>query len=81
MYVPNAKEVVEIAGSPDLFRVLWVNQPGKRVDLLALKERPYAIADVPFARLRPYQDQTELDTERTDGEIGQDSRNLLPVRF
>lgn len=63
MYVPSAKEVVEIAGSPDLFRVLWVNQPAKRVDLLALKARPYAIADVPFALLRPYQEPAELETE------------------
>ena len=72
MYVPNAKELVEIAGSPDLFRVLWVNQPGKRVDLLALKDRPYAIADVPFTRLRPYQDPAEVVTERAGG-IGQNA--------
>ena len=61
MYIPSARELVEIAGLPDLFRVLWVNQPGKRADLLALKDRPYAIADVPFARLRPYQEEPELE--------------------
>ena len=61
MYVPSARELVEIAGLPDLFQVLWVNQPGKRADLLALKDRPYAIADVPFARLRPYQEEPGLE--------------------
>jgi hypothetical protein len=61
MYVPSAKELVEIAGLPDLFQVLWVNQLGKRADLLALKDRPYAIADVPFTRLRPYQEEPELE--------------------
>ena len=73
MYVPYAKEVVEIAGSPDLFRVLWVNQPGKRVDVLALKERPYAIADVPFARLRPYRNPEEPNAVRADIEVGQNA--------
>jgi len=63
MYVPSARDLVEIAGMPDLFQVLWVNQPRKRVDLLAVRERPYAIPDVPFARLRPFQDDPEVETE------------------
>jgi len=63
MYTPSARELVEIAGMPDLFQVLWVNQSGKRADLLALKDRPYAVADVPFARLRPYQEEPEPQTK------------------
>ena len=61
MYVPSARELVEIAGLPDLFQVLWVNRPGRRADLLALRDRPYAIADVPFARLRPHHEEPELE--------------------
>jgi hypothetical protein len=34
----------------------------ERADLLALKENPYAVPDVPFARLRPYQEDSELET-------------------
>ena len=61
MYVPSSRELVEIAGLPDLFQVLWVNQPERRADLLAVKDRPYAIADVPFTRLRPHQEEPRLE--------------------
>ena len=61
MYIPSARDVVEIAGLPDVFQVLWVNQPGRRVDLLAVRKKPYAIADVPFSRVRPYLDDPELE--------------------
>jgi len=63
MYTPSAREIVEIAGLPDLFQVLWVNSPGKRADLLAVRKKPYAVADVPFARLRPYQEKPEAEME------------------
>jgi len=63
MYVPSARDIVEIAGLPDLFQVLWVNESRKRADLLAVRERPYAVPDVPFARLRPFQAEPEAGTE------------------
>jgi len=63
MYVPTAKDIVEIAGLPDLFQVLWVNEPRRRADLLAVRERPYAIPDVPFTRLRPFQADADMEAE------------------
>lgn len=63
MYVPSAREVVEIAGMPGLFLVLWVNRSGERADLVAFKENPYAVTDVPFARLRPYKEHPALETQ------------------
>lgn len=62
MYIPSARELVEVAGQPGLFLVLWVNQEAKRVDLLALRDNAYAVADVPCAKLRPYQEDAELET-------------------
>jgi hypothetical protein len=62
MFIPSVRELVEIAGLPGLFLVLWVNRQMERADLLALKENPYAVPDVPFARLRPYQEDSELET-------------------
>ena len=61
MFIPSAKEFVEIAGLPGLFLVLWVNRHGERADLMALRETPYAMTDVPFARLRPYQDEPDFE--------------------
>jgi hypothetical protein len=61
MHVPSARELVEIAGLPGLFLVLWVNRQNERADVMAMRENPYAIPDVPFARLRPYQEDPELD--------------------
>lgn len=63
MYIPSARELVEIAGLPGLFLVLWVNLKGGRADLLAMRENPYCIPNVPFARLRPYQENQQLETE------------------
>lgn len=61
MYIPSARELVEIAGLPGLFLVLWVNRQGERADLIAMRETPYAISDVPFARLRPYKEWPDPD--------------------
>ena len=66
MYIPSARDVVEIAGLPDVFQVLWVNELGKRADLLAVRKKPYAIADVPFARLRPYQEDPEQEDQDSE---------------
>jgi hypothetical protein len=61
MHVPSARELVEIAGLPGLFLVLWVNRQSEHADVMAMREDPYAIPDVPFARLRPYQEDPGLD--------------------
>jgi hypothetical protein len=61
MYIPSARELVEIAGLPGLFLVLWVNRQSKRADVIALRDTPYAVADVPFARLRQYREEPESD--------------------
>jgi hypothetical protein len=63
MYIPSLRELVEIAGLPGLFMVLWVNRQKERADLLAMREGPYALVDIPFSRLRPHQDQIGLETE------------------
>ncbi len=57
MYVPSAKELVEVAGQPGLFLVLWVIREAKRVDLMALQDEAYAVPDVQCAKIRPYQDE------------------------
>lgn len=62
MYIPNTRELVEIAGLPGLFLVLWVNRQSERADVMAMRDYPYAVPDVPFARLRPYQEDWEPDT-------------------
>lgn len=61
MYIPSARELVEIAGLPGLFLVLWVNRQGERADVMSLRDTPYAVADVPFARLRQYREEPESD--------------------
>ncbi len=61
MYIPSARDLVEIAGQPGLFLVLWVNREAKRADLMALRDHAYAVADVPCARLRPYQQDKGLE--------------------
>ena len=62
MYIPSARELVEIAGLPGLFLVLWVNRQGERADVMAMRESPFAVSDVPFARLRPYEEHPEPDS-------------------
>ena len=62
MYVPTVRELVESAGHPGLFLVMWVNREASRADLIALRDHACAIADVPFARLRPYPEYAELET-------------------
>jgi len=61
MYVPSARELVEIAGQPGLFLVLWVNREAKRADLMALQDQAYAMPDVPCAKLRPYQEVEQVE--------------------
>jgi hypothetical protein len=56
MYVPRARDYVEIDGRPGLFMVLWVNLEDERADLLALRKNAYALSDIPFAKLRPCQE-------------------------
>jgi hypothetical protein len=63
MYIPSARELVEIAGLPGLFLVLWVNRQAERADLIAMRQTPFAMSDVPFTRLRPYQDEPALETQ------------------
>ena len=61
VYMPSARDRVEVAGQSGLFLVLWVNQEDRRVDLLGLRDNAYALSDVPFAKIRPYQEEAELE--------------------
>lgn len=61
MYIPNMRELVEVAGQPGLFLVLWVNRDAQRADLMALRDAAYAVPDVSCERLRPYREDADLE--------------------
>jgi hypothetical protein len=60
MYAPRTREIVEMAGSPDLFVVLWVDGVSMIADLMALRDNAYSVNDVPFARLRRHDEEAVL---------------------
>ena len=63
MHCPTKREIVTISGLPGLFLVLWVNREKQRADLLAMRKNPYALPDVPFKRLRAYNEHTGFDID------------------
>ena len=63
MHCPNTRELVTIYGLPGLFLVLWVNRENERADVLAMRETPYALPDIPFSRLRAYKEDPDCDSE------------------
>jgi hypothetical protein len=62
MYIPNARERVEIPGRSGLFLVVAVDQEAQRADLIALTDNAYVVEDVSCADLRQYQDTAEHET-------------------
>ena len=54
IYVPVARECVEVAGRLGIFLVLSVNPDEKWADLVALDGPSYLLSKVPFSLLKPY---------------------------
>ena len=62
MYIPSAREVVQIAGRPGVFLVLYVDQEAMRVDVMALGDNAYVAENIPILLLRPHRiDESQAD--------------------
>ena len=61
MYVPERRELVEIAGYHGKFLVVWVDDEMRSVDVISLTGKAY-MANIPFAELRPFREDAPLET-------------------
>jgi hypothetical protein len=58
MYVPGARERVQITGRIGVYLVVWVDCEQQVVDLIPLHESTLGEDNVPFAALEPYSEDT-----------------------
>ena len=63
MYSPALRERVEVIGKHGPFLVVDLNGETERVNLISLSGSPYLEEEVPFAALRPYKEDANLETE------------------
>jgi hypothetical protein len=56
MYVPRARERVQIIGRSGVFKVLWVDEKLQVADLFPLHFAIFIEEGVPFSDLEPYRE-------------------------
>lgn len=54
MYVPAAREHVEVVGYSGVFLVIYVDRDEGNAELVALEENAFLMEAVPFESLRPF---------------------------
>ncbi|MGA8540883.1 MAG: hypothetical protein WB566_15375 [Terriglobales bacterium] len=61
MYVPGARDRVQIAGRIGVYLVVWVDRERQVADLIPLHESTLAEDNVPFSALEPYSADPPID--------------------
>lgn len=62
MYVPAAREHVQIVGRLGVFLVINVDRDAGYANVIALAENAYLAEIVPFSQLKPYDNPLTLET-------------------
>jgi hypothetical protein len=60
MYVPSARERVEVVGRPEMFFVLTVNREAQYAEVVSLSKDPRLLV-VSFKDVRPYLQDSPLE--------------------
>jgi hypothetical protein len=64
MYIPGARERVQVTGRIGVFLVVWVDQEQRKVDLIPLYSPETVEENIPFSQLEPYRENIPLETAR-----------------
>lgn len=62
MYVPSARERVEVIERSGVFLVLWVDRDEGSAELVSIDDRVYQAESVPFELLRPIKQDKAPDS-------------------